>query len=275
VVPGWLRRTVSAAACALLVVAPSAAAGRSSHAVNVQIKASGPPWMIAGNHVRITGTVTPHPSGLEVNLQQRHGTGWITVGNTKGVDTAGAFSFITTASKLGDNSFRVVTTKGTNFVGASAGVPIRVLHWMDFMSVPQFANAVPDPGDGDFNNGPMVSDGVHYTDSVTLDPGCYNQWAGNAWIDYLLYKKYEAFTATVGIADGVPEGSTATYSMIGAGKKLASGSLTLGMKQKINVSLDGVYRLRFEINVPDPNDSAGCASTFPQVVFGNPRVLGP
>lgn len=244
--------------------------------VNVQITAAASaPWIISGGHVRIKGMVSPHPAGLQVKLQQRDGTGWVTVGNTKAVDTAGAFSFIATASKLGDTSFRVVTPNDSSDVGASTSVPVRVLHWVDLMSFPQFLDAIPDPGDGDFNNGPMVSDGVHYTDSVTLDPGCYNQWAGTAWIDYPLYKKYEGFTATVGIGDGVPVGSTATFSLIGAGKKLASGSLTVGMKQKINVSLAGVYRLRFEINVPDPNNSAGCSSSFTQVVFGDPQILGP
>ena len=36
-----------------------------------------------------------------------------------------------------------------------------------------------------------------------------------------------------------------------------------------------MYRVRLRINVPDPNNAAGCGINFTQVVFGDAQVLGP
>jgi hypothetical protein len=160
-------------------------------------------------------------------------------------------------------------------VSASASLPIRVLHWTRFLDNPVFADAIPDPGDGDLSTEPVESHGVNYKDAFAIDPGCYNQWDGNAWVDYMLFRKYASFTATIGIAAGAPSDQTATYSLIGGGKKLASGTLTLNSATKIKVSLDGLYKLRIQINIPDPYHAAGCTLQFPQVVFGDPQVLGP
>jgi hypothetical protein len=48
-----------------------------------------------------------------------------------------------------------------------------------------------------------------------------------------------------------------------------------GAATKIKVSADGEYRLRLSINVPDPNNAAGCSTYFPHVVFGDAQLLGP
>ena len=264
--------TVAFSASALLALAPSAYADRSAQPKAVTITASAVPWMVVGSHVRITGTVTPHLAGIDVTLQQRKDTGWLPVADkTAGSD--GSFSFIARPEKAGLANYRVVTSKGTNYVGSSARVPVRVLHWTYLGSNEAFYYV--DPLVGDLHTDPIVSNGVHYEHPISLDPGCYNAWGGSAWIDYPLERRYERFSATVGIGDTVPTHLTLTYSMIGAGKKLASGSLVSGQSTKINVSVSGVYRLRLEINVPDPTNAAGCSTTFPQVVFGDAQLLGP
>ena len=83
---------------ALLAFVPSTEAGPS--AKTVKIAASASPWTVVGSRVGITGSVTPHPAGLEVTLQQRHGTGWLPVGD-RSVRPDGAFSFVARPDKVG------------------------------------------------------------------------------------------------------------------------------------------------------------------------------
>lgn len=257
---------------ALLVFASNADANRSTKPRAVTITASAVPWIAVGSHVRITGSVTPHLAGIVVTLQQRKETGWLPVSD-KTVPANGAFSFVALPEKAGLATYRVVTPKGTNYVGSSARVPVRVLRWSYLGSNNAFYYV--EPLVGDLSTDPIVSDGVPYEHPVALDPGCYNSWDGSAWIDYPLERQYEMFTATVGIGDTVPTTRTVTYSIIGAGKKLASGSLVAGQSTKIKVSVSGVYRLRLMINVPDPTHAGGCGAAFPQVVFGDAQLLGP
>jgi hypothetical protein len=228
--------------------------------------------MIVGSHLRISGDVKPHLAGVDVTLQEQKTSGWLTVAS-KTVASDGGFSFITRPNRVGLKAYRVVTSKGTSFVGASARVPVRVLHWTYLGNSQAFYYVSPIVGD--LSTQPIASDGVHYEHPISLDPGCYTSWGGSAWIDYPLESRYEKFSATVGVGDAVPTQLTLTYSLIGAGKKLASGSVVAGQSRKINVSVEGVYRLRFMINVPDPTNAAGCSPAFPQVVFGDAQVLGP
>ena len=228
------------------------------------------PWTVVGTHVGVKGTVTPHPAGLQVRLQQRKGTGWLTVGAGQ-VRADGSFALVTQPDRVGIATYRVV---GANFTGESDRVPVRVLHWVYVGSVPGFAYAPPISGEVTLD--PIKSAGVNYQHPVSMDAGCYNQWGGDAWVDYDLARQYELFTATVGLDDAAPAGSTATYNLIGGdGRKLASGSLVMGSATKIHVSVAGEYRLRLRVNVPDPYNAAGCSTTYTKVVFGDAELLGP
>jgi hypothetical protein len=259
-------------ASALVVFAQGADAARSASPRAVTITASAVPWIIVGNTVRITGAVKPHLPGVDVTLEQRNEGAWLPLAE-KTIGASGAFSFTARPNRLGLKSYRVVTSKGTNFAGSSALVPVKVFHWTYLASNEAFYYV--DPIAGDLSIAPNVSNGVHYEHPISLDPGCYNSWGGSAWVDYPLQRRYERFTATVGVGDTVPTHLTLTYSMIGAGKKLASGSLVAGESKKIDVSVEGVYRLRIMVNIPDPTNTAGCSPTFPQVVFGDAQLLGP
>jgi NPCBM/NEW2 domain-containing protein len=260
------RVVAALAASTALVLAASA------DAATVHITASAAPWVVLGAAVGVKGTVTPHPAGVELTLQKRKGTGWLPVG-TANVRPNGSFSFAAHPERVGRASYRVVTTKGTAFAGSSASIRVRVLQWRYLTSIESFAYIT--PLSGNLTTTAINSDGVRYEHPVALDPGCYNQWNGSAWIDYLLERQYELFTATVGLDDASPSNETATYTLIGAGKKLAAGSLTPGMSTTLRIPVGDVYRLRLEINVPDPNNAGGCSSYFPHVVFGDAQLLGP
>jgi hypothetical protein len=247
--------SVAPLVAAVLALVSSAAGGTSAKAVRIDASAS--PWTVLASRVVISGRVTPHPNGIQLTLQRRQGTGWLSVGGKPGVAT-----------------YRVVTSKGTAYVGSSANVPVRVLHWEYVTSIEAFAYIT--PISGNLATTEIASNGVRYEHPIALDPGCYNQWGGSAWIDYLLERQYKQFSATVGLDDASPSGQTATFSVIGGdGKKLATGSLVHGAATKIKVSVDGEYRLRLSINVPDPNNAAGCSTYFPHVVFGDAQLLGP
>lgn len=252
---------------AVVLVFVPAAAGRPQAS---RIAATAAPWAVVGTNVGVHGTVTPHPAGLQVRLQQRKGTGWLTVATT-GVRGDGGFGFVARPDRVGVATYRVV---GANFTGESARVPVRVLHWVYVDSVPVFADAPPISGEVTFDA--IQSAGVRYQHAVSMDAGCYNQWGGDAWVDYDLERQYEYFSATVGIDDSAPAGSTATYNVVGGdGRKLASGSLVSGASTKLHVSVAGEYRLRLRVNVPDPYNAAGCSTTYTKVVFGNAELLGP
>src|SRR5262249_43708040 len=133
-----------------------------------------------------------HPPGLVVTLQQRQGTGWHSVGD-RPVRPDGSFAFVAEPGKSGFATYRVVAAKGPSFAGESARVPVRVLHWQFLTSIESFAYIR--PISGNVTTTPLVSDGVRYEHPLALDPGCYNQWSGSAWIDYLLERQYEFFTA--------------------------------------------------------------------------------
>jgi hypothetical protein len=193
----------------------------------------------------------------------------------RSVRSDGAFSFAARPDKVGLAVYRVVTSKGTDFVGSSDRVPVRVLHWTYLDSSEEFTYLVPIVGD--LNRGPAASGGARFEHAVSLDAGCYNAWSGSAWIDYPLQRRYETFSASVALGGAAASGSTATYSVIGGdGEKLASGSLVFGgTAQKIRASVGDEYRLRLRINVPDPTNAGACSTSYTQVVFGNAELLGP
>ena len=257
------RLTVPLALLVLLTLAP---AGTSAPVKTVQITASAAPWVVLGGRVGITGSVKPQASGLQLALQQRAGGGWTTVA-TKTVN-GGTFTFLTQPKDPGNATFRVAATKGA-FAGDSAPLVVRVLRWS------YLSDMYTRPFAGDLITDPNSAHGVEYDHVITMDAGCYNAWNGDAWADYILDKRYEQFTATVALDDAAPQNSTATWSVWGGGKVIASGSLTNGSVDQVKVSVEGMYRIRLKINVPDPTGAAGCSPSFTQVVFGNPQVLGP
>jgi hypothetical protein len=251
-----------------LVLAPVAAAGGSAPVKSVQITASAaPPWMEVGSHVSIAGSVKPNATGLGLALQQRTAGGWTTVA-TKTV-TGSSFTFLAQPKDPGTATYRVVAAKGGPFAGNSAPVVVRVYHWS------YLSDIYTRPFAGDLMTDPNSAGKVSYQHDITMDAGCYNAWNGDAWADYILNKQYQEFTATIALDDAAPGNSTATWSVWGGGTVLASGSLTNGAVNHVKVSVANMYRLRLRINVPDPTGAAGCGTSFTQVVFGNPEILGP
>ncbi len=259
--------TLAVVPLALLALSPAAGAGGSSRAKEVRITAvTAAQWVVLGSRVAITGTVKPGSPGLGLALQQRVGGAWTTVA-AKTVD-GGAFTFFAKPGDPGTTAYRVVAAKDGPVAGNSSPVAVKVLHW-SYLS-DQYTR----PFAGDLLTDPNKANGVEYDHVITMDAGCYNPWNGDAWADYILNDRYQLFTATVALDDEAPQYSTATWSVWGGGKVLASGSLTRGAVNQVKVSVADIYRLRLKINVPDPTGAAGCGLNFTQVVFGNPQVLG-
>jgi len=265
-------RLVTIALIAWLAVAAGAAAAGSGG--NVKIAVSAAPWVLIGTNLGITGAVTPHPAGLQLTLQRWYGTGWLPAG-TAAPRADGTFAFHVRTTKPGASKYRVVSSKETGFSGTSADVPVKVLHWSYLASIEPFQYV--NPIVGDLSLEPITAGGVHYEHGISLDPGCYNEYDGTAWVDFPLQRQYEMFTAAMALGGYATNGSTATYDIVGGdGKKLASGSLAYGgAPQNVRVSVSGEYRLRLVITVPDPTHSAGCGSQYTQVVFGDAQLLGP
>jgi len=250
----------------LLALAPAAGAEGSAPVKTVQITAEAPPSVVLGSRLGITGSVEPRVGSLELALEERTGRGWKIVA-TKSV-TGGSFSFRARPQDPGPATFRVSAAGGGSVAGASPPVVVKVLHWSYLSDI--YAR----PAAGDLITDPSSAHGVTYDHVIAMDAGCYNAWNGDAWVDYILNKRYQQFTATVALDDAAPQGATATWSIWGGGQVLAHGGLTNGTVQQVKVSIAGMYRLRLRINVPDPTGAAGCGSSYTQVVFGNPQILG-
>jgi hypothetical protein len=253
----------------------TAGAGAAGQTTRVKITATATAgWVAAGSPARITGSVTPHPAGVQLALQQRQGSGWLTLA-TRSAGAGGGFSFIARPAQNGLATYRVVAASDTSFTGSSASVKVRVLHWSYLGSIEQFEYV--NPIVGDLSLEPIVAHGVRYDHPVTMDAGCFNGYDGSAWVDFPLERRYELFTATMDLGGSATTGSTATYDIVGGdGKKLGSGSLSFGeAPKKVSASVEGEYRLRLVINVPDPTHAAGCGTSYTQVVFGDAQLLGP
>ena len=82
-------RLVAVALLASLALARGAAAQSVKH---VKIAVSAVPWTVVGSTLKLTGTVTPHPAGLDLTLQRWYGSGWLNAGATT-ARSDGAFAF--------------------------------------------------------------------------------------------------------------------------------------------------------------------------------------
>jgi hypothetical protein len=85
-------------AVAVLLSATSAGAGTGAKAVRIDASASR--WAVLASRVVIRGRVSPHPAGLELTLQRRQGSGWLSIGD-EAVRADGAFVFVAAPSRPG------------------------------------------------------------------------------------------------------------------------------------------------------------------------------
>ena len=65
---------MAVALLASLALATGAAAQNVKH---IKIAVSAVPWTVIGSTLKLTGTATPHPAGLDLTLQRWYGSGWL------------------------------------------------------------------------------------------------------------------------------------------------------------------------------------------------------
>lgn len=253
----------------LLALGASGGAGAGATPTALTLTAAIPPPVVLGGRVPIRGRVEPHLAAIRITLEQRQATGWAALGTTR-THADGSYTFLAHPSAAGVATYRVVTAAGAAPAGASPAIPVQVFEWS------YLADVYAHPAAGDLDTDPLVSNRVQYEHPVALDAGCYNAWGGSAWVDYSLGRRYQTFTATVGLGDATSDtGSTGSYTVIGDGKTLSTGQLAPGAATKVSVSLVGVAKLRLMSNIPDPTGAAGCSASYTQVVFGDAQILGP
>jgi hypothetical protein len=262
-------RYVPAALAALLIFVPSATAAK-----RVRITAKAPAWIVAGDHVNITGSVIPHPPDLTLTLQRKRRKSWIVAGQgAAGAD--GSYSFFARSPGRGVAVYRVVAPKLSNYIGRSKRIRVRILHWAYVDRIDAFKRAK--PKNGDLLKGPATVSGVHFRHSVGLVPRCYKGRGGRAWVDYAIKRRYKMFTATVGLGRAAKAGTTASYAVVGgSGKALARGTVAYGAPpQQIEISVRRLYRLRLRVDIPRKTNPGPCKRAYPRVIFGAPELLGP
>jgi len=79
--------------------------------------------------VAISGRVTPHLAGIRITLQREQGTAWLPIAIEKS-HPDGGFSFVNRPGSVGVATYRVASSPGASYVGASASVPVEVLEWI-------------------------------------------------------------------------------------------------------------------------------------------------
>ncbi|MDN5933049.1 MAG: protein kinase, partial [Pseudonocardia sp.] len=98
--------------------------------------------------------------------------------------------------------------------------------------------------------GDFAAGGDVYGRSLQLKVSCGGRDGGDYWIEYDLSQDYTRLTAAVGLADTSAADSAVTYEITGDQRPLASGQLTLGRVDGVDVDVTGVLRLRLLINDP-------------------------
>jgi hypothetical protein len=81
-----------------------------------------------------------------------------------------------------------------------------------------------------------------------------------------LDRKFNSFSAVVGVSDDATRSATAQFKVLGDGELLTSGSATVGKLETLNASVVGILRLEL---VASTNT---CGSGEGEVVWGNPTV---
>lgn len=81
-----------------------------------------------------------------------------------------------------------------------------------------------------------------------------------------LDRKFNNFSAVVGVSDDTARSATAQFKVLGDGELLASGSATVGKPETLNTSVVGILRLEL---VASTNT---CGSEEGEVVWGDPTV---
>lgn len=127
---------------------------------------------------------------------------------------------------------------------------------------------------GSDRSGPYATGGEQYGRSVLLFAGCANRDGGNYWVEYDVSEDYSRLTAVVGLADTSAADSAVTYSITGDRRMLASGPLTLGQADPIDVDITGVLRIRLSINNPATiQDGCSDRPSSARVVFGDAAIV--
>lgn len=236
-----------------------AAPDPSKGSVTVKVSATN---VLAGTQVRFTGVVRPKRAGLAVRLQQRLGSGWKSLGNTK-TTAGGHYSLATVPDEGGQFQYRVIRLPWLTNSAHSRTVTVRSYQWIDVNDAVL---------DGDYGgqvafDQPAAIDGTSYPHSITLDADSqgdpdegYFEVAMNA------DARCAAFEATVGALDGNAAGSKVGSKISLDGEVASNASYNKGESEHLVLDLQGVAVLRVESKVVlvGPQGDLG---------IGTPRLL--
>lgn len=165
-------------------------------------------------------------------------------------------------STTADPSSGTITAPGDAF----PAVPARYLG--DMNPVDQ------DPeGGGQYVAAQYTTNGTQYLHSVDVAASC-GSTRGSYWIEYDLGRKYQTFTATVGLSDTDSSAAKAAYVVYADGKKVQTGTLTVGQSTPVKVPVTGVLRLRLETDNTNagPNGCTSEANPQADVVWGDAGI---
>lgn len=115
-------------------------------------------------------------------------------------------------------------------------------------------------------------DGTRYGHTITMGSGCNGGDGGDYWIDYATDRQWSTFTTTAGLSDESSASTKGTWTLLGDGRPLASGTLALGQPTKVDVPVQGVLRLRLMMHDEGAMPDACFSGHKAVMVWGEPTL---
>lgn len=126
---------------------------------------------------------------------------------------------------------------------------------------------------GRLQKGTYSVNGKEYVRAISLAIGCASLTDGELWVEYDLGRHYSKFTAEVGLSDLDSSSSRGSFSVMGDGRSLLTGSTRLGTSKSVSVNVQNVLRLR--LYATNPKGSIAChmnEDISTHTVWGNATI---
>lgn len=233
-----------------LTLIGTTAEARSSYVVTAKASKS---WLVLGQAVVFTGSVSPRAAGKPVVLQKRYRlTDPWTTERTATITSTGTFRVGDRPSTLRARWYRIKKpASSTRGAGYSSAFKVLVFKWHYLYDLDEVDS------DWFYSKDTLNINGNAYKKSLVSDETGY--------IEYNLNRKCKTLTATLGLSDESQSGAQANLEILGDGNSLWGRTFSLGESAPVKLTTTNVLRLRIEST--DLNNQEEYAAV------GSPRVL--
>lgn len=239
------------------LVGPSAAAAPDPSKGSVSIKA--PAASIVGDPVRFTGVVKPLRAGLKVRLQQKLGSSWKSLGQTR-TTAGGRYQLSTTQPEGGVYQYRVIRLPWLTTSKHSRTVTVSAYAWTDVNNIlePGAVNVAP--------LDPARIDGVNHPNSLSIDADSQGDPNEGFFEVGLVGLRCAAFVTTFGALDLNAQDSEVGVRVKADGTVIHDDTYKHGESEQVVLDIRGADRLRVEGRIAKPGPQGDLGVGTPQLL---------